>query len=226
MNTIQYADALSLAVADVRLTLKIVIFVSVFLSLIDYVERMYSNRIKSIFTNRPLAQIVLASLLGALPGCMDAFLVVSLYIHGAVGFGALVAVMLSTAGDEAFVMLTMIPDDTLKILVATALLGIIGGLLAEKIAGVLHLEFNQSCDCSEREEPNETGFLRGHVVKNILLGHAPRLFIWILAPLIVIDMLTLGYDLASKVSGMSPLVMMVFAALLGIIPESGSLALT
>ena len=109
-----YSDLIKLTISELRLTLKIVVMVTIFLSLIDYIEYRYSEKIKHILTDRPVIQIVSASILGAVPGCMDAFLVVSLYINGVVGFGALTAVMLSTAGDEAFIMLALIPDDTLR----------------------------------------------------------------------------------------------------------------
>lgn len=216
-----YADLSQLVVADLRLTLKIVLMVTVFLTVLDYIEHRYSNKIKSILTNRPVVQVVSAAILGAVPGCMDAFLVVSLYIHGTVGFGALTAVMLSTAGDEAFVMLAMIPDKTLTILIATTILGVIGGLLADKLSKSLRLEFDQTCDFAEDDTWDKNGFLRGHVFNHIILKHVPRLFIWIFVPLLVIDVLTLGFDFASIVSGMPVLVLMIFAALIGIIPESG-----
>jgi len=219
--TILGIDIIEVATVNLRMTLKIIAMVTVLMSIIDYLEQRYSEKIKAIITNRPLVQILSASLLGAVPGCMDAFLVVSLYIHGTVGFGALTAVMLSTAGDEAFIMLTMIPDDTLKIIAVTAALGVIGGIVAEKAAAVLHLEFDRSCNFKTRETEQKKGFLKDHVIDHILLEHVPRLFLWIFIPLTVIDLLTLEFDFASYVSGMPVLVLMVFAALVGIIPESG-----
>ncbi|MBU1642502.1 putative manganese transporter, partial [bacterium] len=58
------------------------------------------------------------------PGCLGAFTVVSLYSHRMVSFGALVAAMIATSGDEAFVMLSMFPVEALwlnVILFVTAL---------------------------------------------------------------------------------------------------------
>ena len=214
-------ELLNLAAKDLRLTLKIVVMVTVLMSIIEFIEQRYSDQIKSVIANRSTLQIVSASLLGAVPGCMDAFLIVSLYMHGSVGFGALTAVMLSTAGDEAFIMLAMIPDDTLKIIAATVVLGIVGGLLAEKVANLLHLEFDQSCDYQVKEGDQEKGFLREHVFNHIILEHGPRLFLWIFIPLFIIDIATLEFDFASYVSGMPVLVLIVFAALVGVIPESG-----
>ncbi|MEA3373795.1 MAG: putative manganese transporter [Campylobacterota bacterium] len=58
-------------------------------------------------------QYVLAAFLGVVPGCLGAFAVVSLYSHRMVSFGALVAAMMATSGDEAFVMLSMFPAEAL-----------------------------------------------------------------------------------------------------------------
>ena len=52
---------------------------------------------------------VLAVSLGAAPGCLGAFVMVALYEHGMVSLGALTATMIATSGDEAFVMLSMVP---------------------------------------------------------------------------------------------------------------------
>ncbi|MCK4581936.1 hypothetical protein KAU18_01375 [Candidatus Bathyarchaeota archaeon] len=214
-------DLIAIVAANLQLTLKIIVMVTALMSVIEYLEQRYSDKIKSMITDKPLKQIIAASLLGAVPGCMDAFLVVSLYIHGTVGFGALTAVMLSTAGDEAFIMLALIPGDTPKILAATAVLGVVGGLIAHKTVDAFHLKLDRPCDLHKREGVEERNFFKDHVVKHIILEHAPRLFIWILVPLTIIDTLILGFDFASYVSSMPVLVLMVSAALVGVIPESG-----
>ena len=45
------------------------------------------------------AQVVVSSLLGSIPGCVGGFAAVSLYTHRMLSFGALVAMMVATAGD-------------------------------------------------------------------------------------------------------------------------------
>ena len=55
------------------------------------------------------AQYLFAALLGAIPGCLGAFTAVTLYSHGVISFGAVVAAMIASSGDEAFVMLALIP---------------------------------------------------------------------------------------------------------------------
>lgn len=84
-----------------------------------------------------------------------------------------------------------------------------------------HLRLDRPCDLNKREGVEERNFFKEHVVKHVILEHAPRLFIWILVPLTIIDTLILGFDFASHVSSMPVLVLMVSAALVGVIPESG-----
>ncbi|MFC1803865.1 putative manganese transporter, partial [Thermoproteota archaeon] len=170
---------------------------------------------------KPINQYVMASLLGAIPGCMDAFLVVSLYIHGLVGFGALTSVMLSTAGDEAFIMLAMVPEAALKIFAITILLGIIGGFLADKAIKRLKIKTCDHCLIEIHEKQTSTHFLKEHIFEHILKKHIPKLFLWILVPLTVVELLIQNFDFASLISRLPMFTLIIFAALVGIIPESG-----
>ena len=108
--------------------------------IIEYLELRYKDKIREKITGKPLNQYVIASLLGSVPGCLDAFLIVSLYIHGMVGFGALTSVMLSTAGDEAFIMLAMVPEAAIKIFIILIFLGIIGGFLSDRIIKTISIK--------------------------------------------------------------------------------------
>ena len=62
-----------------------------------------------------IGQVVFGALLGSVPGCMGGFATVSLYTHRMFSFGALIAMMIASSGDEAFVMLAMIPEQALII---------------------------------------------------------------------------------------------------------------
>jgi len=68
------------------ITSKIICMVAVLLIVVEYLELRYKDGIREKLTGNALNQYLFASLLGAVPGCLDAFLVVSLYIHGMVGF--------------------------------------------------------------------------------------------------------------------------------------------
>lgn len=211
----------SLVSKNLWLTIKIIVMVTTLMILIEYLEIKFKNKIREVLTGKPLNQYVIASLLGAIPGCMDAFLVVSLYIHGMVGFGALTAVMLSTAGDEAFIMLAMAPEAAVKIFAITIILGIIGGFLADIAVKRLKIKTCEHCIIEIHEEQTGAHFLKEHVYEHIIKKHMPRLFLWIFVPLTVVEFLIQNFDFASVISNLPVSVLIIFAALVGIIPESG-----
>ena len=208
-----------IVIGNLQLTVKIILMVTVFMTIIDYLELRFRDQIHDILTGKPLNQYVLASLLGAVPGCIDAFLVVSLYIHGMVGFGALTAVMLSTAGDEAFVMLAMAPEAAYRIFAILVPLGFVGGFLADRVVKRLKVETGEyKMDEKRRDTSN---FLKEHVYDHIIKEHIPRLFTWIFLTLTVIEVLIHRFDLAPFIESLPVSAMMVIAAVVGIIPESG-----
>jgi len=202
-------------------TLKIVGIVTVLMIVIEWLQIKFEDKIKNTLIRNPISQIVGSSLLGAIPGCIDAFLVVSLYSHGLVGFGALVAVMLSTAGDEAFVMLATTPKTALLIFAICAVFGIIGGYIIEKISSIINLKRAEPCPIEiHKEEYNIKHFFKEHVYNHILKKHITKLFLWIFFTLVVIQFLIQYFDLKS-ILPKNKLLLIILAALIGIIPESG-----
>lgn len=202
-------------------TIKIILIVTTLMILVEYIQIKFKTKIKKLITKNTKNQIVGSSLLGSIPGCFDAFFIVSLYSHGLVGFAALVAVMLSTAGDEAFVMLAIIPKTALLIFAICAILGIIGGFLAHIISKKLKLK---------RAKPHKIKihtkkigikhFFKEHIYNHILKQHIPRLFLWIFFTLLIVKFLMQNFDLAS-ILPQNVLFLIIIAALIGIIPESG-----
>ena len=75
--------------------------------------------------------VLVGALLGAVPGCMGGFATVSLYTHGMLSFGALIAMMIASSGDEAFVLMATAPQDALWIFALLLGIGIAIGLLTD-----------------------------------------------------------------------------------------------
>ena len=96
-----------------------------------------------------IGQVVIASLLGSIPGCMGGFATVSLYTHRLFSFGALVAMMIASSGDEAFVMLAMIPEHALIIFAVLFVLAIAVGIITDKIYDKVHAK---KCGLHDHEE--------------------------------------------------------------------------
>ncbi|MDR2802491.1 MAG: putative manganese transporter [Prevotellaceae bacterium] len=83
--------------------------VMVMLLLIEYVNVRSQGHSLRRLQQSPWGQVVAGALLGLVPGCIGGFAVVSLFAHRLLGFGALVAMMIATTGDEAFMLLAASP---------------------------------------------------------------------------------------------------------------------
>lgn len=94
-----------------------------------------------------LGGILTGAILGIIPGCMGGFATVSLYTHGILSFGALVAMMIASSGDEAFVLLAMTPDKALWIFSILFGIAIAAGFLTD----IIFKKGNTHC-CSARFE--------------------------------------------------------------------------
>ena len=107
-------------------------FVIVMMLLIEYLSVRTRGRWNQRTRRNPFLQILVASVLGLIPGCLGVYLVVSLYVHRVIHFAALVAAMIATAGDEAFIMFAMIPGKAVLVMLIIFAVAIISGY-------VLHL---------------------------------------------------------------------------------------
>jgi len=105
------------------------------------------------------------SFLGATPGCLGAFASTSLYIHGFISFGAIVATMVATSGDEAFVMLALFPRKAIFLFTLFFGVGILSGWIADKLALRLNLRPCEACDRLELHDDDEYRCLSKAIVK-------------------------------------------------------------
>lgn len=110
------------------------VFVALTLAAYYAVERRFGLNADVMEAQSPIRQIVIASILGALPGCGGAIIVVSQYAAGRVGFAALVTVLVSTMGDAAFLLLAKAP----AVGAAVILIGIIVGILSGWVVNLIH----------------------------------------------------------------------------------------
>lgn len=96
-----------------------------------------------------IGQVVFGALLGSIPGCMGGFATVSLYTHRMMSFGALVAMMIASSGDESFVMLAMIPQQALILFAVLFVIAIAAGIITDQIHDRIH---KSRCDKEEHDD--------------------------------------------------------------------------
>ena len=106
-------------------------FVAMMMVVIEYLNILSRGVWQEGLRGSRLKQYLLASFLGATPGCLGAFAVVSLYSHREVTLGAVVAAMIATSGDEAFVMLTLIPKQAPLVFIILLFVGLGAGYITD-----------------------------------------------------------------------------------------------
>ena len=118
-------------------------------------------------------QVVFGAVLGSIPGCMGGFATVSLYTHRMFSFGTLTAMMIASSGDEAFVMLAMIPDQALILFAILFVLAVIVGVAVDFIHDRIH---SRRCTRHDHSECGvDTACHDGYVVHE---GQGKRQYGW------------------------------------------------
>ncbi len=126
--------------------LQVSVFVGFTLFLFIGMDALTKFNIALILEKTKKIHVIIASLLGALPGCGGAIIVVTQYIQGRISFGSLVAVLTATMGDAAFLLLAAEPITGLFIFSLCALIGAISGFVVDKIHGINYLQRSSKID--------------------------------------------------------------------------------
>ena len=148
-------------VKSFNIALMITVFVLVMMLVIEYFNVVTKETWQKGLSKNKWIQYLVAVILGAIPGCMGAFAVVAMYSHRVVSFGALVAAMIATSGDEAFVMFAIIPEQAFILTGLLIVVAIFAGWLTDitvskriesKIGSCSELEFHEQeeCDCFQK----------------------------------------------------------------------------
>ena len=158
-------------------TVSITVFVSVMMMVIEYFNVRTKGSWNKKLEKNKLLQILIAVFLGAIPGCLGTYTVVSLYTHGVFSFGSVVAAMIATFGDEAFIMFAMMPKQTIVITAVLIGVAIITGVLVNIFykknfktnTQHLHIHEEDKCNCFQPKLILEN-------IKNISFVRAVLLF--------------------------------------------------
>lgn len=201
---------------------RITAIVFVMMLLIDFVDVKSGGRFRALVQGGLWRQYATASFLGATPGCLGAFMNVSMYVHGLLSFGAITAGMIATSGDEALVMLARFPAQAVMLFAILFLLAIPLGWLTDRLITTIGYVPCQTCHLQRihADEGRRGHYLAEHIWKHIIKRHIFRIFLWTLAALLVVKGGLKFWGLRNFVEGNLGMVLIV-SALIGIIPESG-----
>ena len=130
-NPTEIGSITRLAMANAYLSVSVFVAITLFIFL--YFERSKTYSLSKFFKNNVNLQIPISALLGAIPGCGGAIIVVTQYLQGNITFGCLVAVLTSTMGDAAFLILAKEPMSALLIFSICMIVGVVTGFLINYI---------------------------------------------------------------------------------------------
>lgn len=116
-----------------RNTLMITCFVLVIMLFIELLNVFSQGKWSQWLGNYKPLQVLIAAVLGLIPGCFGGFAVVGMWTHGAISFGSLVAAMISSVGDEAFVMLVRMPEKAFLLFGILLVFGFLVGVIVDKL---------------------------------------------------------------------------------------------
>jgi len=202
--------------------LRVTILVFLMMIVIDFIDVKTRGHLRSLVKGGVWRQYVTASFIGATPGCLGAFMNVTFYIHGFLTFGAIVAGMVATSGDEAFVMLAKFPKQALLLFAILFVLAIPLGWLSDLAARFLRIRPCQDCELHQIHSNEEARghYLKEHIWNHIVKRHVWRVFLWTFMALLVVELGLTHWHLESFVREHMGWVL-ILSVLIGIIPESG-----
>ena len=208
-------------------SLIITAIVTAMMLLIEYLSYRTEGRLVPLLRRSKVGGVLAAAILGAIPGCVGGYITVSMYSKRVFSFSALLAMMIASTGDEAFVMLAMYPGTALWIFAGLFVLAVITGLAGERIGRGHRTSANS--EVSDRPAANpDTDFAysshnEGKDLKHRLthtLGDALKIFAWAFGVLLAVQLASNYVDLETWVSDNTAL-MIPLAVLIGLIPQSG-----
>lgn len=106
-------------------------FVGITLLFFGYIDYKTQGGVINSFKKYKNLQVIFGVILGLTPGCGGAILMMPLYLKGYASFGSVVATLIATMGDAAFVLLVRDPISLVWILIISGITGIVTGYLID-----------------------------------------------------------------------------------------------
>ncbi len=103
------------AVSAENAFIQVTVFVGAVLLLFGYIDYLLSGRLVKTIGEAKRFQPIIGAILGLIPGCGGAIFVMPLFPRGVVSFGTVIATLLATMGDSAFVLISTMPKQWLLV---------------------------------------------------------------------------------------------------------------
>lgn len=219
-------------------SLEITGWVILMMTLIELINVSSSGKLLAKVRNKPFLQIILAALLGAIPGCAGGFAVVSMFTHDLLSFGALISGMVATFGDEAFFLFVQNPKWGAILTAILFGIAIVSGLLFMLISKKwkftlephnfdIHQDIDDDHHASEEKNAGFKHkiihFFKEHFWHHVVKQHLLRVFLWSFGVLLLLMIIGLFVDVEQMLQAKqwAKYALLLLAVVVGFIPESG-----
>ena len=110
-------------------------YVAASLTLYHYFSSLFKRykQLSNMLNIHKSYHVIFSSLMGAMPGCGGAIIIITQFVQGKFSFGAVVAVLTATMGDAAFLLLASRPSTGLLVITVGVATGIASGLVVNVI---------------------------------------------------------------------------------------------
>ncbi|PLW80458.1 hypothetical protein C0585_02585 [Candidatus Woesearchaeota archaeon] len=208
-------------------SMTITLIILVMMIIVEILVLKYQDKLLNFAKKNRFLGYIMSAFFGIIPGCTGTFIMDSLYMTGLLGFGGIIAVMIATSGDEAFLLFSMAANgeiawSTIILLTSTLfLLGIIGGFVADRFRKKINMKFCTKCEIvhHHHHEFKLKHFFKEHVTNHILKKHIWQIFLWLFAAIFIINMVQSNVELNFLSDSM--FVVLLIASLVAVLPISG-----
>jgi Putative, 10TM heavy-metal exporter len=156
----------------------VTVFVGAALLIFGVINYKLEGRLVEYIAKRKAYQPVIGALLGLIPGCGGAILVMPLYVKKKVSFGTVVAALIATTGDSAFVLISEDIRVFVVLSVVSFVVAIVAGCLVDYFGigkkylgkgGVVDVKACGECNCRKSNlKVQHMGHEEGDEVDKIL----------------------------------------------------------
>lgn len=109
----------------------VTVFVGVVLIIFGYINYKQAGKLVENIGKSKKTQPIIGALLGLTPGCGGAIFVMPLFPSGVVSFGTVVATLIATMGDSAFVLMSVMPKEYILVSILSFIVAVIVGYILD-----------------------------------------------------------------------------------------------
>lgn len=131
MSINEFLDIVYVSAADTFIAVGS--FVGITLLLFGYINYKTEGRLIRAIEEKKKLQVAIGAFLGLTPGCGGAIMVMPLYLLGKVSFGTVVATLIATMGDAAFVIMVYSPRLFLIVSAISFVVAVITGYAIDRL---------------------------------------------------------------------------------------------